>query len=410
MRILFLSPVGVIGGAERVLLTAIGGLLRVQPGIAIRVIAPEDGPLLEAVSAIGAETKIVPMPSALTQLGDSQLRSTRKLRSLVKLLGLSAWGSISAWDYLLRLRAAIELFQPDLVHSNGIKTHLLSRFAVSRQTPVVWHLHDFFGLRPVAAELLRLARGRVRAGIAISQAVAIDATKIIPGVPIRTILNAVDLNRFSPGPGEDLDRLAGLAPAPPGTVRVGLVATYARWKGHLTFLDAAQMLAKSAPALPVRWYIVGGPIYQTVAQFSELELRTQVEARGIQDLVGFIPFQRAPEAIYRSLEIVVHASTLPEPFGLTIAEAMSCGRAVVVSAAGGAAELFTEGIDGLGVKPGDAAGLAAAVRGLVENPSDLDRLGSAARASALASFDDQKYASQLLELYRQLPNGKRISH
>jgi glycosyltransferase involved in cell wall biosynthesis len=232
--------------------------------------------------------------------------------------------------------------------------------------------------------------------------VAADAAMVLPGVPIKVVMNAVDLNRFSPGPGHNLDLLAGLPPAPPGTVRIGLVATYARWKGHLTFLDAAQHLAKSAPTLPVRWYIVGGPIYQTSAQFSEIELRKAVTERGIQDRVGFIPFQTDPVGVYRSLDIVVHASTLPEPFGLTVVEAMACGRAVVVSAAGGAAELFTDGKDGLGVRPGDASGIAYSVNRLVVDSAYRVRLGIAARATAETRFDDAHYGRQLIDVYRSL--------
>ena len=40
-----------------------------------------------------------------------------------------------------------------------------------------------------------------------------------------------------------------------------LVATYATWKGHEIVLDAAARLAASAPDLPVRHYLIGGPIY-----------------------------------------------------------------------------------------------------------------------------------------------------
>jgi glycosyltransferase involved in cell wall biosynthesis len=240
MRILFLSPVGVVGGAERVLLTAVAGIRRVEPSAVVRVITPVDGPLLAAISEIGAETEIVPMPSILSRLGDSQLRSGRRLQAFFELLKLSLSAFLQLTDYSSRLRGAIKDFRPDLVHSNGIKTHLLSRFVVPKGIPVVWHLHDFYGLRPLAARFLKRTRSRVRAGIAISKAVAADAAKVLPGVPIKLVMNAVDLNRFCPGPGEDLDRLSELPQAPPGTVRVGLVATYARWKGHLTFLDAAQ--------------------------------------------------------------------------------------------------------------------------------------------------------------------------
>ena len=229
---------------------------------------------------------------------------------------------------------------------------------------------------------------RVRVAIAISNAVAVDARAVLPGVQIEVIPNAVDLDRFAPGcdEGADLDRRAGLPVAPLGTVRAGLVATYARWKGHLTLLDAAAKLVADAPSLPVRWYVVGGPIYHTAAQFSERELRSAVDSRGLAGRIGFIPFADDPAPIYRALDIVIHGSTQPEPFGLTVAEAMACGRAVVVSAAGGVSELFMDGVDALGIEPGNADQLASAVRRLIEKPQLRVSLGTAARLHRGSAF------------------------
>jgi glycosyltransferase involved in cell wall biosynthesis len=401
MRILFLSPIGGLGGAERVLLTSAGGIKRALPAAVVRVVALTDGPLLDAATTAGAGVEVVPMPAAVSGLGDSQARG--RWRALPTLALRSLTAIPAAWWYTRRLRAAVERFAPDVVHSNGIKTHLLARFAVPRDIPVVWHLHDFYGLRPLAARLLRRVSHRARVGVAISQAVAHDTTKAVPGLPVAVVPNAIDLTRFTPtGPACDLDHLAGLPAAAPGTVRVGLVATFARWKGQLTFLDAAARLGREAPALPVRWYVVGGPIYHTAAQFTEAELRAAAAERGIAERVGFVPFRSDPAEAYRALDVVVHASTLPEPFGLTIAEAMGCGRAVVVSSAGGAAELFTDGDDALGVTPGNAAGMAAAVRRLLDDPALRARLGASARATAERRFDATQYGPRLLEVYHRL--------
>jgi len=342
------------------------------------------------------------MPGVLSRLGDSQLRSTGKWSGRVALLGRAARTVPASCGLVARLRAAIHRIAPDIIHSNGIKTHLLTRVAVPRHIPVVWHLHDFVGLRPVAARLLRRARRRVRAGIAVSQAIAADIAHVLPDVPVRVIPNAVDVSQFGPGLAADLDRLAGLPPAPTGTVRIGLVATYARWKGHLTVLDAARRLAEIDPELSVRWYIIGGPIYHTTAQHSMAELRAAAAERGIARHVGFIPFQTDPADVYRALDVVVHASTLPEPFGLTVAEAMACGRAVIVSAAGGVAELITDGIDAVGVMPGDSAALAAEVGRLARDPVERDRLGAAARAVACTRFADRCYGANLLQLFARL--------
>lgn len=396
MRVLFLNPVGEVGGAERMLLAAVAGI---RAAAIVRVIALADGPLIAAVRTLGVEAEVVPLPDPMQRLGDSQTRG--KFASAVRVLpALPALGR-----HLANLRTAVNRFGPDLVHSNGIKTHLLSRLTVPRRMPVVWHVHDFFGQRRLAGWLLARARQRCRLAVAVSEAVAADARRTLPGVPIAIVPNAIDLAHFTPGPGDgpDLDRRAGLPPAPPGTVRVGLVATYARWKGHLAFLDVAARLTDR----PVRWYIVGGPIYRTSAQFTEDELRAATSERGLSDRVGFVPFAPDPAPVYRALDVVVHASTLPEPFGLTVAEAMVCGRAVVVSQACGAAELFEPNRDALVIAPGDAPELAAAIDRLVTDAKLRAKLGVAAHRVAEARFDQTRYGPQLLAVYRRVLEGVR---
>src|SRR5262249_13494143 len=121
--------------------------------------------------------------------------------------------------------------------------------------------------------------------------------------------------------------------------------------------------------------------------------------------VGLVGFQDDPAPIYRSLDVVVHASTRPEPFGLTIAEAMACGRAVVVAQAGGAARLFEQDPDAVGGPPGDAAALAQALEGLIADSPRRARLGENARRTAVARFSRARLGHQLLAVYERL--GRR---
>jgi glycosyltransferase involved in cell wall biosynthesis len=107
----------------------------------------------------------------------------------------------------------------------------------------------------------------------------------------------------------------------------------------------------------------------------------------------------------RALDVVVHASTQPEPFGLVIAEAMACGRPVVVSAAGGAGEIVRDGIDALAVPPGDAAAMAEAIRRLAEDAELRARMGAAGRARAEADFDRARLVRQVAPVYRGAGGG-----
>ena len=407
MRLLFLSPVGVVGGAERTLLDLLDCLRRTPEAPWLGIIAGAEGPLTEQTRALGVETLALPLPAELASLGDSQLRGAG-VGQLLRFGASVSRATPAAASHLFALRRALRDFRPTLVHSNGLKTHLLSALCAP-EAPVVWHIHDFLGERPLLRRVLRVAGVRAAAAIANSAAVAEDARHVLGRVPVHPVHNGVDTERFSPGPAEasGLDTLAGLPPAPEGTVRLGLVATYARWKGQELFLQAAARLRSRLPSHPVRFYVVGSPVYRTPgSQYAESELRATAHALGLEGHVGFIPFQTEPASIYRALDGVVHASTRPEPFGMTIVEAMSCARPAVVSAAGGAAELVRHGHDALAFSPGDAEGLTEALARLVREPELRTRLGEEARRSVLARFTRERYAAQVRDVYTRVLGGR----
>ena len=400
MRITFLNPVGMIGGAERVLLAAIRGTSEHLPDARLNVILFAGGPLEAEARRLGAAVTVVPLPAGLARLGDAQPRKNGRARTLAG-VGCAALGEAPASvEFVRRLRAALVRSAPDLIHSNGLKAHVFAAVARPRGVPVIWHLHDMLSRRPVMAQLLRRLTGGVTRGIAISAAVQRDAKAVLPGLAVSLVPNAVDMDHFAPSDrdGAGLDRLAGLEPAGTGVVRVGLVATYANWKGQDVFLDALARLASASS--PVRGYVIGGPIYATAgSQFTRDELEQRAAINGLTGRIGFIPFQTDRADVYRMLDVAVHASIRPEPFGLTIVEAMGCGKPVVVSASGGAEELFTPEYDGLGHAPGDAPGLADAIARLVAEPALRARLGANARRTAVERFSQERYGREMTAVY-----------
>ena len=102
------------------------------------------------------------------------------------------------------------------------------------------------------------------------------------------------------------------------------------------------------------------------------------------------------------MDVVVHASTQPEPFGLVIVQGMAIGKAVITSAAGGAAELIQNGVTALTHAPGDAKQLAMRIAELAKDAGLRAALGTAARESVAARFDRHNLANEVLPIYRQL--------
>lgn len=401
MHICFLSPVGVVGGAERVLLAWASALIRSDLNIRLSAILLGSGPLQSLLTELGVQVHSLSLPESLSVTGDSSnLDRPSGIRQSLAITQLTL-------KYIRSLNELLSRLQPDILHSNGLKTHVLAAAAKPKYTRLVWHLHDFYSHRPFAKWLLKVVRNRVHSGIAVSDAIRNDTARVLPGFPVQTVLNTIDTSHFSPGLSDplELDRLAGFTPEL-GHFRVGLIATYANWKGHGLFLDA---LAQLRGRWPVRGYLVGGPIYTTRgSQVTSGELIRRIESGGLSGRAGLVPFQPDPLNVYRSLDIVVHASTRPEPFGLTIAEAMSCGRAVVVSSAGGAVELFREGVDALGHCPGDANSLAKALSRLVSDEELRRRLGSAARQTALTRFNPDRLSVQVPATYQQILRSRRL--
>jgi glycosyltransferase involved in cell wall biosynthesis len=104
----------------------------------------------------------------------------------------------------------------------------------------------------------------------------------------------------------------------------------------------------------------------------------------------------------RALDVVVHASTEAEPFGLVIAEAMACGRAVITTGHGGAAELVEDGHDALVAPPGDALRLAEAIAALADKPVLRAWIGERARLSAVNRFAPEKMAAEVVRVFETM--------
>ena len=398
MRLALVSVSSQLGGSEAVLLQLIAQVRRLRPEWSLHLVVPGEGPLAARARALGAAVEIVAMPASLARIGEWS-GGGRALGVVSQIAG--ALGELP--EYQRQFAAAIQKIGPDILHTNGFKAHIV---AARLDTPALrlWHIHEYVSRRPITRRLLRRYGAVPQAIVANSMSVAADVTAVVKERlrrPVRVIHNGVDLSRFRPdGPVADLDATCGMSPAPSGTIRVGLVATFARWKGHETFLRAVAALDAD---VPVRAYVIGGPLYDTAgSQWSLEELRGRARALGVEPRVGFTGFQAGMPACLRALDVVVHGSVEPEPFGLVIAEAMAAGRAVTTSGLGGAAEIVEPETTAIVHDPSDPASLARVIERLARDTSLRARLGAAARVSVMSRFDAGRFGDAFVSAYEAM--------
>ena len=369
LRVLYLTPYADLGGAERAVLdlATLHDPKAVEPAVCFL----HDGPLVSRWrEELGIQTFLVPAP---------------RLRHVVK-----KRHTVAALTSLLLAQ------QVDLVHSTMGWAHLFGGPAARRaRKPAVWWQHT----APTRTLLdLRAAIAPTRAIIANSAYTATaqgqvnplrrQVVVIYPGTRIPTEERAARRQRGRSALGVEADEFA-----------VGIAGRLQRWKGQDVVLRAAASLLRARPRS--RLFVIGGALFGFDGEW-EQELRRLAAELGIEGRVVFTGHRDDMTDCLAALDVAVHASVNPEPFGLALVEAMAAGTALVAADGGAAREIVTHDSDGLLVPRGDHEALAVALLTLHDHPERRAQLAAAAEWTASVRFDATLMARQMEALYRSL--------
>lgn len=171
----------------------------------------------------------------------------------------------------------------------------------------------------------------------------------------------------------------------------GIVGMLVDWKGQHVFLEAAATVLAELPHCVA--VVVGDDPDMSGTRLKSL--REQAAELGVADKVVFTGFRKDVPQVLADLDIVVHASIRPEPFGAVIAEAMAMRKAVVAARDGGPAEYVEHGRNGLLHEPGNAEQLAAAITTLVRDVGLRQQFGENGRRTVLERFSAESHAMKV---------------
>jgi glycosyltransferase involved in cell wall biosynthesis len=150
---------------------------------------------------------------------------------------------------------------------------------------------------------------------------------------------------------------------------------------------AARLLERGVDA---RFVIAGAAAGEAPGHLAEL--RERIEHLGIADRVELIsPFGDLGELL-AGLDVLVHASVLPDSLPTTVIESMALGKPVVAAELGGVPELVRDEETGFLVPPDDPVRMADAIAALLDSPERRAVIGAAAFAEATARFDVGTFA------------------
>lgn len=171
-------------------------------------------------------------------------------------------------------------------------------------------------------------------------------------------------------------------------IKIGFIGKVSKEKGIVTFLKAAQKILSHSPSKEKAEFSVTGNIKNK-----------SLLSRYIDKKIIFRDWQDNLMPVYADLDIIVVPSLVEESFGFVAAEAMSCGKAVVVSNRGALPELVENNKSGIIFNAGDESELANLLINLIGNRQKVDELGKNAYFRARETFELEKMTEKTIDLY-----------
>ncbi len=250
------------------------------------------------------------------------------------------------------LRSTLRALRPTLVHARSRVPAWLGWFANKRLgLPFVTTVHGFNSIGKYSEIMVkgdRVIYGSSAIKDYILANYTVDETKL------RYVPRGIDTHLFDPAKAnQDFIREFQDLHSLKKRFVVTIVGRITEWKGHDCFIRALAEVQKTHPE--VVGVVAGGVWHDKQDYFDSLvQLVADTGAE-----IRFTGSQTHVREIYALSNLVVSAaSTKPETFGRTAAEALAMDRPVIASAHGGSLDILIDGVNGFLFQPGNHAELS----------------------------------------------------
>lgn len=398
-RVLFIENSIGLSGSTMSLCTLLAELDRGQYAPRVVLSLPNQQEYLAQAVGPAVPTTVVPWQNSL--------KSTPWIRSLLarslhypRLPRRILTGGVAALDvpavilpYVRRLYRIARHWGIEMIHHNNgldVRAVLLAKWL---RVPLIAYQRGTEWNSPTVRYISRF----VDAYVANSTATKDVLLKLgLPSERIEVIYPPIDCERFHPTIDASRQRAEfGLSG---GELTFGILGTLLKWKGHDVFLKAARLVMEAVPN--ARAFVIG-EVPDGTTQYRD-ELVRLARELGIESRTVFTGFRKDIPELIQLLDVVVHASVEPEPFGRVIAEGMAMGKPVVAAMNGGPLEIIRDGQTGFLVPSGDLEKLAHRIIGLLTDRSRADALGRNARQDAVARFSPRSHARLVEQVYENV--------
>jgi glycosyltransferase involved in cell wall biosynthesis len=289
---------------------------------------------------------------------------------------------------VLALRKALSRSQADILISDRPRDLRLGMMAAMGKPVALVYRYNVSRPRPPSDLVTRLAYQRVAVTIFRSQAGAEQVTLAAPFIarrPWRVITGGVDTATYFPDPaGGNRFRARHHLGDQPFLLAVGALMPEKRYPEM--FAAVARLPAR----LPLFVFGEG----RLEAELKSLAARLALDVR----FMGLVPAAELRGA-FAAATVVIHACQV-ETFGLSVAEAMACRKAVVVAGGGALTEVVAQA--GIVVPGEDPDRFARELAAVLADPVSRERLGEAAHHRSITRYSLNHVIDEYERMLRQV--------
>ncbi len=288
--------------------------------------------------------------------------------------------------------------RPHIVHTHTSKAGFLGRWAARlSKVPLIVHTphgHVFWGYfnRPTSLFYALLERWTARITdriVVLTEQEKKDHLSfcIAPEDKFEVVHSGVGLDNFRSVCRDPIQTKEDLG-IPSRAAVIGTVGRLTPIKGHRFLIDAARGVLAEHP----------DTVFILIGDGESAEaLRSLATRLGVSGNIRFLGWRPDVAEIISVVDIFVFPS-LNEGMGRAVVEAMALGKPVVASRVGGIIDIVRDGENGLLVPPADSDELAAAIKSLLSDPAERERLGLEGKRQALL-YDAERMVQRIEVLY-----------
>jgi glycosyltransferase involved in cell wall biosynthesis len=313
------------------------------------------------------------------------------------------------------VKALIERYKPDIVHTHAAKAGLIGRMAAEAcNVPVILHtfhghvFHSYFNkLQTESFILIERYLAKKSSGIvAISKSQKDDLAhiyKICSEDKIEIIPLGLDIDKFMESQSEKRTAFRNRFFIQDDEIAIGIIGRLVPIKNHKLFVSAAEKLLAQTNK-KIKFLIVGD------GDMREL-IEMEFQRKGIS--YSYYPEEQYPataictswltqiDEVLAGLDIVALTSH-NEGTPLSLIEAQASGKPVVSTNVGGVSDVVVNGKVGFITAPDDAGEFAACLLKLVEDESLRAEMGAAGKDMVVNRYSYQRLVKDMSNYYFKL--------